>query len=110
MKPARDWKLDALCAQPMWVSRLPRDFFFPLPGVNTSEIVNFCSACPVQHDCLDYAIVNHEHHGMWGGKSERERRRIRKNRGRGEQARGKERQPRTPGRHHFDDPTVRSAT
>ena len=39
--------------------------------------------CPVQAACLDYAIDNHVDHGVWGGKSERERRRIARARRRG---------------------------
>lgn len=34
-----------------------------------------CQACPVQADCLDYAVRIGQRHGIWGGLSERERRR-----------------------------------
>jgi WhiB family redox-sensing transcriptional regulator len=39
-----------------------------------------CAACPVQEACLEYALVQRIDHGVWGGCSERERRRILKRR------------------------------
>jgi WhiB family redox-sensing transcriptional regulator len=35
-----------------------------------------CAECPVSAACLEYALENHIDHGVWGGCSERERRRI----------------------------------
>jgi WhiB family redox-sensing transcriptional regulator len=35
-----------------------------------------CVTCPVAKQCLEYALDNHVDHGVWGGKSERERRRL----------------------------------
>ena len=35
-----------------------------------------CAECPVSAACLEYALANHIDHGVWGGCSERERRRI----------------------------------
>ncbi|MHB2028028.1 MAG: WhiB family transcriptional regulator [Acidimicrobiales bacterium] len=35
-----------------------------------------CATCPVLEQCLTYALDNHVDHGVWGGKSERERRRL----------------------------------
>jgi WhiB family redox-sensing transcriptional regulator len=35
-----------------------------------------CAECPVAEACLEYALANHIDHGVWGGASERERRRI----------------------------------
>jgi WhiB family redox-sensing transcriptional regulator len=42
-----------------------------------------CDGCTVRAQCLDYALEHGEHHGVWGGVSERERRRIRSRRRRG---------------------------
>ena len=53
------------------------DLFFPERGANNSKAKRTCFACPVQLQCLEYAIVNYEKHGIWGGLSERERRRLR---------------------------------
>lgn len=41
----------------------------------------YCAVCPVQAECLEYAIVHNEKHGVWGGASERQRRRLRRARG-----------------------------
>ncbi len=37
-----------------------------------------CRGCVVREDCLEYALANGEKFGIWGGLSERERRRIRR--------------------------------
>jgi len=39
-----------------------------------------CAECPVKVQCLEYAIENREKYGIWGGKSERQRREIRRRR------------------------------
>ena len=56
------------------------DLFFPHRGEDTSVPAAICARCPVTVECLDYAIDAHEKFGMWGGASERERRRIRRDR------------------------------
>lgn len=54
------------------------DLFFPERGASTREAKEVCRACVVRADCLEYAITNGEKFGIWGGLSERERRRIRR--------------------------------
>ena len=39
-----------------------------------------CESCPVKQPCLEYALAERVDHGVWGGCSERERRRILKRR------------------------------
>ncbi len=56
------------------------DLFFPERGASTRKAKSICRACEVQVDCLEFAIVQGEKFGIWGGLSERERRRIRKQR------------------------------
>jgi WhiB family redox-sensing transcriptional regulator len=72
-----EWMADGKC----------RDYaaatFFPVDGVGVIRAQKICAQCPVQAACLDYAIDNHVDHGVWGGKSERERRRIARARRRG---------------------------
>lgn len=52
--------------------------FFPDRGASTKEAKDICNGCPVKEECLDYALMNGEKFGIWGGYSERERRRIKR--------------------------------
>ena len=54
------------------------DLFFPERGASTKEAKEVCRGCVVQNDCLEYALANGEKFGIWGGMSERERRRLRR--------------------------------
>ena len=54
------------------------DIFFPERGASTKDAKSICRACVVCEDCLEYALVNGEKFGIWGGTSERERRRLRR--------------------------------
>lgn len=64
----------------------PVDVFFPEypdngPRPATKAVYAaarvLCAVCPVTTDCLNYAIVNNIEHGMWGGSTPRQRRRLR---------------------------------
>ncbi len=64
-----------------WMTRgLCRDkapsTFFPSDGVGVEIARRICAECPVKAQCLEYALRNGIDHGVWGGTSERERRRI----------------------------------
>jgi WhiB family redox-sensing transcriptional regulator len=50
--------------------------FFPHDGVGVEVARRICATCPVKAPCLEYALANGIDHGVWGGASERERRRI----------------------------------
>jgi WhiB family redox-sensing transcriptional regulator len=50
--------------------------FFPSDGVGVEVARRICATCPVKEPCLEYALRNGIDHGVWGGASERERRRI----------------------------------
>ena len=65
------WQQHALCAQ------TDPEAFFPEKGGSTREAKAVCQACQVREDCLEYALANDERFGIWGGMSERERRRLR---------------------------------
>jgi WhiB family redox-sensing transcriptional regulator len=54
------------------------DLFFPERGASTREAKEVCRGCVVRQDCLEYALENGEKFGIWGGMSERERRRLRR--------------------------------
>jgi len=56
------------------------ELFFPGRGASTKEAKGVCAGCVVKVDCLEYALDNGEKFGIWGGASERERRRIRRQR------------------------------
>ena len=55
--------------------RAPQDFF-PSDGVGVDQARRICADCPVKAPCLEYALTYRIDHGVWGGASERERRRI----------------------------------
>jgi WhiB family transcriptional regulator, redox-sensing transcriptional regulator len=67
-----DWQERALCAQ------TDPEAFFPEKGGSTREAKRICSGCEVRAECLEYALANDERFGIWGGLSERERRRLRR--------------------------------
>jgi WhiB family redox-sensing transcriptional regulator len=54
------------------------ELFFPERGSSTREAKEVCRGCVVREDCLEFAIANGEKFGIWGGMSERERRRVRR--------------------------------
>ena len=58
----------------------PPATFFPSDGVGVDRARKICRGCPVLNQCLEYALEARIDHGVWGGCSERERRRILKRR------------------------------
>jgi WhiB family redox-sensing transcriptional regulator len=68
---ADEWRLDALCAE------TDPEAFFPEKGGSTREAKRVCMGCSVRAECLESALTNDERFGIWGGLSERERRRLR---------------------------------
>ena len=50
--------------------------FFPSDGVGVEIARRICADCPSKSPCLEYALSHRIDHGVWGGTSERERRRI----------------------------------
>lgn len=56
------------------------DLFFPERGASTREAKAVCGGCEVRPECLEYALTHAEKFGIWGGLSERERRRLRRQR------------------------------
>jgi WhiB family redox-sensing transcriptional regulator len=56
------------------------DLFFPERGASTREAKGVCKGCEVRLECLEYALAQGEKFGIWGGLSERERRRVRRQR------------------------------
>lgn len=58
----------------------PPAVFFPSDGVGVDRARKICGSCPVTEPCLEHALEHRIEHGVWGGCSERERRRILKRR------------------------------
>ncbi len=69
------WQERALCAQ------TDPEAFFPEKGGSTREAKKICLSCEVRAECLEYALAHDERFGIWGGLSERERRRLKKQAG-----------------------------
>jgi WhiB family redox-sensing transcriptional regulator len=69
------WHESALCAE------TDPESFFPEKGGSTREAKKICTGCEVRAECLEYALANDERFGIWGGLSERERRRLRRRAG-----------------------------
>ena len=66
------WQERALCAQ------TDPEAFFPEKGGSTREAKRICTGCEVRGECLEYALGHDERFGIWGGLSERERRRLKR--------------------------------
>jgi WhiB family transcriptional regulator, redox-sensing transcriptional regulator len=66
------WQERALCAQ------TDPEAFFPEKGGSTREAKRICLGCEVRDECLEYALAHDERFGIWGGLSERERRRLKR--------------------------------
>lgn len=69
---AQDWREYAACAQ------ADPEAWFPEKGGSVREAKRVCRGCFVREDCLAYALERDERFGVWGGLSERERRRLRR--------------------------------
>jgi WhiB family redox-sensing transcriptional regulator len=66
------WQERSLCAQ------TDPEAFFPEKGGSTREAKRICTGCEVRSECLEYALEHDERFGIWGGLSERERRKLKR--------------------------------
>jgi len=64
------WRVHAACAG------LDPDVFYPVNDEAAEEAKAVCAECPVREPCLEYALGRRERDGVWGGATERERRRM----------------------------------
>ena len=74
--------LEEIAHRPGWMVRAacrgqPLDLFFPSLGGNAAKARVICATCSVRQECLSYALADPESAGVWGGISERERRKLR---------------------------------
>lgn len=65
---AQPWMAEAAC------SGMDPNLFFPVRGESTEAARAVCETCAVRSDCLNYAVETREALGIWGGTSERQRR------------------------------------
>lgn len=65
-----EWYARGVCAQ------TDPEAFYPQLGGSTVPAKKVCAICPVESQCREYALANGEPHGVWGGTSEQDRRRI----------------------------------
>ncbi|HEV2809421.1 MAG TPA: WhiB family transcriptional regulator [Acidimicrobiales bacterium] len=65
------WRQHAACRG------IDPDIFYPLDQDDDGEAAKqVCAVCPVREACLEHALTSRETEGVWGGASERERRRM----------------------------------
>lgn len=64
------WRQRAAC------QGLDPDIFYPASEDDADEAKAICAQCNVRQVCLEYALVNRERDGVWGGLTDRERRRL----------------------------------
>jgi WhiB family redox-sensing transcriptional regulator len=69
--PVGEWAARGACVG------LPVDLFHLERGGVSPFAKETCAGCPVRDECLDYALTNVIRHGVWGGTSEKERRKLR---------------------------------
>jgi len=67
-----DWRAEAACRG------MDTALFFTERGEGHDDTKALCRNCPVKAECLRFALDNGEKFGVWGGLSERERRRLRR--------------------------------
>lgn len=70
MDMSRDWIKKANCRE------MDTDLFFPERGASAKEAMEICAACKVAEPCLAMALIDKLHVGIYGGMSERQRRRM----------------------------------
>ncbi|MBW3613914.1 MAG: WhiB family transcriptional regulator [Actinobacteria bacterium] len=70
LSPRRDWVSAAACRG------ADTAVWFPEPEEPAEVAKAVCRRCQVQRECLAYALETRQHHGIWGGLSEQERRRL----------------------------------
>ncbi len=67
VSPDREWMFRAMCREEHV------GLFFPPSGARPVSALRLCEVCPVRGECLEFALVNNVHYGVWGGMTERQR-------------------------------------
>jgi WhiB family transcriptional regulator, redox-sensing transcriptional regulator len=50
--------------------------FFPQNKQEEAAALAICAICPVREQCLDHALTMNERFGVWGGATEKDRRKL----------------------------------
>ncbi len=66
----RPWMLDGACRG------LDSAMFFPGQDGDAEPALRVCAGCPVREPCLEFALDTRQRYGIWGGTTERQRRRL----------------------------------
>jgi WhiB family transcriptional regulator, redox-sensing transcriptional regulator len=66
----RPWVVFAACAD------IESDIYFSTDPADERSALALCATCPVRDECLEYALDARERYGVWGGTTEKERRRL----------------------------------
>lgn len=64
------WRAKAACRG------VEPEVFYPVTDEEADDAKAVCATCTVRVECLDWAITTRERDGVWGGATERERRRM----------------------------------
>ena len=67
---AASWRKRAAC------QGVDPEVFYPASDEEAGAAKAICASCPVREACLEHALSAREREGIWGGATERERRRI----------------------------------
>ena len=62
------------------------NLFYPNKHLKAEAAKAVCARCPVAQQCLEYALERNDQNGIWGGLSPEERKMIRRERARNQQA------------------------
>jgi WhiB family transcriptional regulator, redox-sensing transcriptional regulator len=54
------------------------ELYFPVSTAGAEQAKMLCQQCPVITQCLDWALTTGQHDGIWGGRTEDERRTLRR--------------------------------
>lgn len=66
----RPWAVFAACHES------DPEIFFPVTRMDEDRALALCAICPVRDECLDYALESRERFGIWGGTTDKERRKL----------------------------------
>ena len=70
LEDERPWAAYAACRE------ADPDWFFPGPDGDAEMAIRVCRTCAVRDECLEWALDTRIRYGVWGGLTERERRRL----------------------------------